>query len=841
MPGKQPSKCLERYLQDKDDIAFEYELQKDDTNLVTWQRYLDHWKAQYIEDKDKRPLQHIIWLYERLVAVLYEDIDVWYDYICWIFEHRDSISIKFISGLYKRCLEQVKAPSKTKRLTLDTLCVNYMKFAVDSLDLTVIRSALDQSLGKITKKQSRLKIWEILISFLQNKLIPLTETAFEGSDFETQYEKLQFQLYTTLFGDKLQKVDQDGDIWSAQMLKRYLIICPRDRIFDTLALLARTFDYHTIKECFDKYLFKNNNDRTSLSMQMIYLRALERLNLETAYQNLLRALKQNYPEENIKLLTEETSHYIKLSKLDELCMLLTDELSNTLKFKDFFYIYNYQIDFEQAYNSVVIQELESGQIQNKTKWETILGEHMTLLESHIESYDMKLSDLKLRQNPHNIDAWKDRVNLFATIKEKCEVYSQALVTIDPLNVYTPRAFGSLWCDYATVYWTAEDYDSAREIFDTAIKVPFPYLQDLELIYANWIEKEVKLLGVERGCNMLSSILKIPDQHEVLIEKFYSHSKTVPAQTVLFNSLKLWTMYLDFLEASSNVNGLILAYEQIISLKLVTPLLITSYAQFLQTIGQKEETYKVLQRGIDLFHANPTILFQLWVVLLHQIVDDEDIQTKREEYRDSFEQALSGLNDKVSCEDIYLLYHTFEEKLEQRSTMRAIDILRRGANSIPQKFTNSKLKLWDMALSEMHDNFGAVACRPIYEECIPQIPIPRNIKHILQFVQLETEQKEYKRVRELFSYGAQLVPPSKNEDLWKVWDQFEIEHGDRESYRDMLKLKKKLESELKVDTETVSQAEGGVRFVTSTVPQNRTPLPTDKSSAVSNPEEIDIDI
>lgn len=104
-----------------------------------------------------------------------------------------------------------------------------------------------------------------------------------------------------------------------------------------------------------------------------------------------------------------------------------------------------------------------------------------------------------------------------------------------------------------------------------------------------------------------------------------------------------------------------------------------------------------------------------------------------------------------------------------------------------------------------------------------------MKFVVDFARTEAVLGEIERARELFKYGAQLLPPGRNGLLWEKWDEFEVRNGNKESYKDMLKLKRKLEKEMRIETEAESQLEGNIAFVAASK-QN-----------VVNPEEIELNI
>lgn len=874
-----------KYIVNDEDVAFEYELQKDSSDQVSWTRYLDTWKKQYSTDPTKRTFDHLIWLHNRYVNQFKNDLDVWNEYITWMIQINTVENGKytdFILDLHEECLKYVNVKDSGK------ISIQYLKLSVESCNLGHIRKAFDISLQRNShsnnnnnnNKLRHAEIWETLILFLQEKLIPVCSTLREGDSDDdndgyilndegnddsekSQLEKLEISVYKTLIESKntdihsKNKDNNKGDeeinsvnIWASQFLERYLIVCPNDKINDVLLLLSKTFDYQRIKCCFDKYLFKNPKLMTfeiPFSLYLIYLNCLDQLSLLDEYQKLLKELKAKYPNEQIQLIIFDLNHSIKRIGIDKVSIKIVQELSNVETLKNFITLYDYSIDFEQVCIKTILQEMKVA--NNPNNWNSQLHTHITQLDNLLDSRDIMINDIKLKQNINNIDHWKERVHIMHSLEDRAKIYSEALTKINPLKVNQPGNFGKFWCEYAHIYWEVKDYDTAREIYETGTKVPFPFLDDLEIIYLHWISNELNTFGIERALNILVHILKVPESFETYIAKFNESHRTVPAQSVLFNSLKLWQYYLDLLESrpltKENIEATINAYESTIKIRLITPLMFVNYADFLSvSVNTPMESYKIYERCLNLFPQSIVIQYEIWMKYLSDVLRDISVSgMKKESIRELFDNCISELKNQseVDIISIYLKYNTFEEEIVNKHipTRQSINVLLDGARSITDNFMDSKVKLWQLALDKTNSLLGSEACRPIYEECVEKItPNYRCVEYVIKFAQLERDLGEFKRVREILHYGASLLAPVLNTDLWNFWDRFEVQYGNKDQYKEMLTLKKELERTMRVDTEGISKQNGHIQFVSA----KRSTNSDDKTSEkTSNPNEIDLDI
>ena len=60
---------------------------------------------------------------------------------------------------------------------------------------------------------------------------------------------------------------------------------------------------------------------------------------------------------------------------------------------------------------------------------------------------------------------------------------------------------------------------------------------------------------------------------------------------------------------------------------------------------------------------------------------------------------------------------------------------------------------------------------------------------LDYASLERKLGEVDRARAIFTHGAQFEHPKRAPDYWKGWHDFEVAHGNEDTFRDMLRVKR----------------------------------------------------
>jgi pre-mRNA-splicing factor SYF1 len=86
-------------------------------------------------------------------------------------------------------------------------------------------------------------------------------------------------------------------------------------------------------------------------------------------------------------------------------------------------------------------------------------------------------------------------------------------------------------------------------------------------------------------------------------------------------------------------------------------------------------------------------------------------------------------------------------------------------------------------------FGLTHCRPIYEKAIETLPDKQAKEMSLRFADLELKLGEIDRARAIYGYASQFCDPRIDGDLWDKWQDFETQHGNEETFKEMLRIRR----------------------------------------------------
>lgn len=65
---------------------------------------------------------------------------------------------------------------------------------------------------------------------------------------------------------------------------------------------------------------------------------------------------------------------------------------------------------------------------------------------------------------------------------------------------------------------------------------------------------------------------------------------------------------------------------------------------------------------------------------------------------------------------------------------------------------------------------------------------------LKYAQLEVKLGEIDRARGVFSHGSQMSDPRTAKSYWKAWQDFEVHHGNEDTFREMLRIKRSVQAQ-----------------------------------------------
>jgi pre-mRNA-splicing factor SYF1 len=226
-------------------------------------------------------------------------------------------------------------------------------------------------------------------------------------------------------------------------------------------------------------------------------------------------------------------------------------------------------------------------------------------------------------------------------------------------------------------------------------------------------------------------------------------QSLPPQARLFKSLKLWSFYTDMEESIGSVDSTKAIYDKIMELKIANAQVIVNYATFLEENKYWEESFKVYERGIELFSF--PIAFEIWNIYLSKFVK-RYAGKKLERARDLFEQALENCPEKF-CKVLFLMYAKLEE--EHGLAKRAMGIYDRAATTVQP---SDKFDMFSIYIAKATANFGLPATRPIYERAIESLP--------------DKQTAEMCRARAILAHASQFCDPRIEPEFWAEWNAFE---------------------------------------------------------------------
>jgi tetratricopeptide (TPR) repeat protein len=400
-------------------------------------------------------------------------------------------------------------------------------------------------------------------------------------------------------------------------------------------------------------------------------------------------------------------------------------------------------------------------------------------ESLMQRRPFLLNDVLLRQNPHNVIEWEKRVALWGdNKKELVQTYTDAIAAIHPKKAV--GKFHELWTNYAKFYEAGGSLHNARAIMEKAVKVPFKSVAELAEMWVEWAEMELRNENFDKAVEIMAKATQAPKRSNV---DYFDESLT-PQQRV-HKSWKLWSFYVDLVESVSTLEETKKVYERIFELRIATPQTVVNYANLLEENQYFEDCFKVYERGLDLFSY--PVAFEIWNLYLTKAVDRK---IGMERLRDLFEQAVEGCPPKFA-KVLYLMYGALEE--DRGLARHAMRIYERATRAVADE---DRMDMFNFYITKSASNFGLTSTRPIYERAISALPDAEAKEMCLKFAEMERRLGEIDRARAIYGHASQFCDPRTSPEFWKKWESFEVQHGNEDTYKEMLRIKRSVQAQYK---------------------------------------------
>ncbi|XP_023241197.1 pre-mRNA-splicing factor SYF1-like [Centruroides sculpturatus] len=453
-------------------------------------------------------------------------------------------------------------------------------------------------------------------------------------------------------------------------------------------------------------------------------------------------------------------------------------------------------------------------------------------------------DFVSRDGKSKYQLWNELCNLISKNPDKVRSLKVDAIIRGGLRRYTDQ-LGQLWNSLADYYTRSGLFERARDVYEEAIQTVMT-VRDFTQVFDACAQFEESLISakmqetaklgpteeddldldlrlarledlMDRRPLLLNSVLLRQNPHNVhdwhkrvkLFEgkprevinfegalslmqrataapprKVAYHDQSEPVQFRLYKSLKIWSMYADLEESFGTFKSSKAVYDRIIDLKIATPQIIINYGLFLEENNYFEEAFKAYEKGIALFKW-PNV-YDIWNTYLIKFLKRYK-GTKLERARDLFEQCLEGCPAKFA-KSLYLLYVKLEE--EHGLARHAMTIYDRATRAVPPE---DQFEMFNIYIKKAAEIYGVTYTRQIYEKAIEALPDSQAREMCLRFADLERKLGEIDRARAIYAHCSQMCDPRTTSEFWQTWKEFEIRHGNEDTMREMLRMKRSVQA------------------------------------------------
>ncbi|KAI7683059.1 Pre-mRNA-splicing factor, partial [Hortaea werneckii] len=346
-----------------------------------------------------------------------------------------------------------------------------------------------------------------------------------------------------------------------------------------------------------------------------------------AVETIIRSGLTRFPDQRGILWVGLARYYINLGAYERARDIFEEGITTVMTIRDFSIVFDTYAEAEEALISIKLEESATRQQKGVTNEDADLDLDIRMMrfEQLMDRRPFLVNDVLLRQNPHNVAEWAKRVALWGeNAKMVVQTYTDAIAAINPKKAV--GRFHELWTNYAKFYEAGGDLQNARVIMEKAVKVPYKSVSELAEMWTEWAEMELRNEEFDNAVRVMETATKAPKRSAV----DYFDEMLSPQQRV-HKSWKLWSFYVDLVESVASLDETRKVYERIFELKIATPQTVVNYANLLEENGYHEDSFKIYERGLDLFSY--PVAFELWNLYLTKAVDRK---ISIERLRDLFE-------------------------------------------------------------------------------------------------------------------------------------------------------------------------------------------------------------
>jgi pre-mRNA-splicing factor SYF1 len=663
--------------------------------------------------------------------------------------------LEHVNMLYERCLEYMR---RMPRVWLD-----YCGFLMKQRKVSMTRRAFDRALQSLPISQ-HYRVWELYLTFA--KAIEPKCPVSAGRIWK-RYWRIAPQSAFTQYYETLLRCQMYDD--AALLLSD---LAGRQSAPDEGEAEEGPPQYW---EMLCELVVQHGERITAVDGETVLRQAIEACTKASSYAALQGGQTDRIASSRLRstgifwcslaMLKIRQKHYRAAREIYE------EALGRVPTVRDFSLVFDAFAKFEESLLAVAFARAQKGGAPGTLAAALAdLEERLARFEGLLERRPFLLQEVRLKQQPHNVEEWGRLVGLLEQSpraagerdQEVVRAYERALGTI-----HSRRARGSLpafWGAFAqffeSIFEETREGDalaSARSIYEAAVASEFATPDELAEMWILYAEFE------RRHGRPLDGVIDL-----------------LGRATATSRSPLLWNYYLDLEEARGLAAPIRAAYDQVLRLGIATVQTFINYAVFLEDCGEAEEAFKVYEKGIHVFGY--PMAFELWNIYLPKFIA-RHAAARLERVRDLFDQALASCPPKYA-KHFYLMLLAVEER--HGLARSALRVLEAAVKAVPFE---DKLAMYQLHLKKTVSSLGVIAARPIYESAIAALPLYDAITLSVAYAGMEAGLGELERARAIFGHAASLADPRTVPSLWQAWNDFEVAHGSEDTFREMLRVKR----------------------------------------------------
>merc|ERR1719322_897269 len=108
-------------------------------------------------------------------------------------------------------------------------------------------------------------------------------------------------------------------------------------------------------------------------------------------------------------------------------------------------------------------------------------------------------------------------------------------------------------------------------------------------------------------------------------------------------------------------------------------------------------------------------------------------------------------------------------------------------------SKEQAEVYNIYLRKAAEIYGVTRTRQIYETAIETLKESDSRTMCIRFAEMETKLGEIDRARAIYSHASQMCDPRVTQDFWQIWKEFEVKHGNEDTLREMLRIKRSVQA------------------------------------------------